>query len=81
MRGIEGSPGQILDALLIFQDQIVAEMDERDAEIALGLLAGQKQTELAREIGISQSEVSRRQLENGPAALLRGFEAIRELTL
>lgn len=81
LRGVDGPMGPALNALLIFQDQILDEMDERDAKITLGLLFGEKQAVLADELGISQPEVSRRQLANGPAALLRGFQAIRGLDL
>ena len=79
VRGVEAPVGPALNALVIFQDQILAQMDEKDTRITLGLLLDEKQDDLAVELDLSQPEISRRQLTNGPAALLRGLEALREL--
>ncbi|MDY7096433.1 MAG: SatD family protein [Acidobacteriota bacterium] len=67
-----------INALLLYRDQIVFGMDEKDAAIALGLLDGKRQTDLARELSITQSAVSARQRGKGPAALLRAHEVIAE---
>jgi hypothetical protein len=80
IRGVEEPLGTTLNALLILQDHLVAGMDAKDAKITLGLFQGERQQELAEHLAVSQSEVSRRQLKNGPASLLRAYEMLRELT-
>jgi len=54
-------------------------MDRKDCQIAIGLFEGSRQDELAEGLGVSQSEVSRRQLENGPASLFRAYQSLRGL--
>jgi hypothetical protein len=63
-------------AALVFQDQVLATMDEKDAAITLALLAGERQVDLASELDLSQGSISRRQREKGPSAV---FRAYREL--
>lgn len=79
IRGVEEPVGSALNAVVILQDHLLAGMDAKDARIALGLFRGERQREMADELGISQSEVSRRQLENGPASLLRAHGMFQEL--
>lgn len=68
-----------LNGFLICQDHLLAGMDEKDARITLGLFEGRRQHDLADELGISQSEVSRRQLENGPSTVYRAYEGLEAL--
>lgn len=63
-----------LNAFLICRDHILAGMDEKDARITLGLFQQETQSELARELGLGQSNVSRRQADKGPAAIFRAHE-------
>lgn len=60
----------LINAALVFRDELVARMDDRDARIALGLLFGGTATGIAAEEGISQSAVSQRAVRSGAYALL-----------
>jgi len=79
VRGLETSEAAAINALAICQDQVLSKMDRKDCQIAIGLFEGSRQDELAEGLGVSQSEVSRRQLENGPASLFRAYQSLREL--
>ena len=68
-----------VNALTICQDHVLSKMDWKDSQLAIGLFEGERQGDLAKRLGISQSEVSRRQLENGPATLYRAFQALEDL--
>lgn len=73
-RTLEG----LLSAFLICRDQIVSRMDDKDARIALGLFAGQKQEEMALELGIGQSTISARQRTKGPSALYQAHQQLSQ---
>jgi len=79
VRGLETSEAAAINALAICQDQVLSKMDRKDCQIAIGLFEGSRQDELAEGLGVSQSEVSRRQLENGPASLFRAYQSLRGL--
>lgn len=79
VRGLEPSVAAAINALAICQDQVLSKMDRKDCQITIGLFEGCRQDELAERVGISQSEVSRRQLENGPASLFRAYESLQVL--
>lgn len=68
----------LVNAFLICQDQIISRMDKIDARITTGILAGARQKELEKALGITQSTISARQRLNGPAALARAFDSFRE---
>jgi hypothetical protein len=76
-KGQETSLSGLVNALLVCQDQIVSRMDRIDRRITLGLLLGARQTDLAAELSITQSTVSARQRNNGPAALVRALDSVR----
>lgn len=78
VRGLERAAAAAINALAICQDQVLSRMDWKDCQIAIGLFEGRRQDELADRLDISQSEVSRRQLDNGPASLFRAYQALRE---
>jgi hypothetical protein len=55
---------------LVLRDHIVAGFDRTDADIVLGLMKGDTQTEIADRIGIDKGAVSRRVARHGLSALL-----------
>jgi hypothetical protein len=59
------------------RDEIVSGMNDRSRRLALGILKGQTQVELARTERISQSAVSQNLQRNGALALLGTIEALR----
>lgn len=69
----------LLNAFLICRDQILYQMDEKDARIALGLYQGDLQTDVADSIGVNQPTVSARQRSRGPAALVKAHASLRDL--
>ena len=60
-----------LQAFAVCRDQVLAGMDAIDARIALALFFGERQLDVAAELGLPQSSISRRQNANGPATLFR----------
>lgn len=72
----EQSEEHALSAFLVTRDHLLGRMDEKDMLIALGLMQGRTQEDIAKELGIAQPNVSRRNIENGPAALIRAHEAL-----
>jgi hypothetical protein len=79
LRGLDGSLEAIVHAFLLCQDHLLDRMDEKDAAITLGLFEGKRQNDLAQQLEISQSSVSRRQTENGPSVLYRAHMQLTEL--
>ncbi|MEN2741155.1 SatD family protein [Microbacterium sp. X-17] len=68
----------LVNAYLLARDQLVAELSERARRSVYGWLAGHRQVDVARELGVSQSAVSQA-LRRGPAAaLVAGWTALRE---
>jgi len=70
-----------INAFLLCQDQIFSRMDRTDCAIALQLFerSSQRQEDLAKELGITQSSVSRRQAENGPSSIYRAHQELERL--
>ena len=64
----------MLNGYLVLRDTIIDDLDRVDAEIALGLLGGLSQTELALKLGINKSSVSRRANTHGILALVEARE-------
>jgi len=60
----------LLNDYLLLRDTLIREFDESDARIALGLLSGRTQTDLAKELEINKSSVSRRANAHGILALV-----------
>lgn len=65
-----------VDAFLVCRDQILAQMDAVDRRIALGLFRSERQVALAQDLEMTQPQVSKHQIENGPAALFQAHEAL-----
>lgn len=68
----------LVNAFLLCQDQILSRMDDVDARIAIGVLSGARQKDLEQSLEITQSTVSTRARFNGPAALVRAYESLRQ---
>lgn len=60
----------LLNPYLVLRDTVISGLDEVDARIAVGLLDGLSQTELAGQLGINKSSVSRRANTHGILALI-----------
>lgn len=60
----------LVNGILVARDALIARMDDRDARIALGLLTGRRQEEIATVEGVSQSAISQRVVGAGIAAVL-----------
>jgi hypothetical protein len=60
----------LLNDYLLLRDTLIFGLDDSDTRIALGLLSGRTQTELAGELGINKSSVSRRANTHGILALV-----------
>jgi hypothetical protein len=62
----------LLNSYLLLRDTLVDDMDEVDVRIAIGLVDGLSQTDLARELGLNKSSVSRRANAHGILAIVEG---------
>jgi len=60
----------LLNDYLLLRDTVISGFDAIDTRIALGLLAGRTQTELAKVLGLNKSSVSRRANSHGIVALI-----------
>ncbi|MGH8951195.1 MAG: SatD family protein [Acidimicrobiia bacterium] len=66
----ETSLDTLLNDYLLLRDTVISGFDATDNRIALGLLAGRTQTELAEVLGLNKSSVSRRANSHGIVALV-----------
>jgi hypothetical protein len=76
-RGDEFAPAGLANAFLMCRDEIVSGMNDRSRRLALGLLRGRTQVELAKSEDISQSAVSQNLQRSGAFALVGGAEVLR----
>lgn len=60
----------LLNDYLLLRDTVLSGFDPIDSRIAIGLLAGRTQTELAEVLGLNKSSVSRRAHSHGIVALV-----------
>jgi hypothetical protein len=60
----------LINDYLLLRDTLIRRFDDSDARIALGLLSGRTQTDLARELAVNKSSVSRRANAHGILALV-----------
>ncbi len=60
----------LLNGYLLLRDTVMDGFDQIDAELAIGLLSGRTQTELASDFGMNKSSVSRRVNGHGVLAVL-----------
>jgi hypothetical protein len=70
-------PDGVTNAFLMCRDEIVSGLNDRSRRLALGLLKGRTQVELAKDEDISQSAVSQNLQRNGAFALLGSTEVLR----
>lgn len=70
----------LANGLLLFRDQIVQGMSQKDAMIALRLFAGQRQIDIAEELDVSQSRVSDVSRNKGAAVLIICQQMLEEGT-
>jgi hypothetical protein len=61
---------QLLNGYLLLRDTLLGAMDDVDELITSGLLEGISQTDLAKELGLNKSSVSRRANSHGILALV-----------
>ena len=60
----------LINAFLGVRDEVLRGLDGVDAHILIGLMDGRTQTQLAEELGVNKSTVSRRVSAHGLAALM-----------
>lgn len=63
----------LVNAHLLLQDQLLARLDVRDRRALLGLLDGERQVDVAAELGITQPAIARRLRDRGALALHRAL--------
>jgi len=79
---VAGAPTEMvhtLNAFLLCRDQLLDAMDTRDYRIVLGMLLGERQVDLAAELGITQPAISQRQHDSGAVAVLQAHRLLRGL--
>lgn len=73
----EGPGAASVNAYLLTRDQIVSTMTGRARRLALGAWRGERQADLARREGVSQSAVSQMLGRSGGASLVAGLHLLR----
>ena len=63
-----GGNDVLINGFLTIRDELMANFDERDAKATLGLFSGERQDDIADQLGVSQPAVSQR-IHRGPLAL------------
>lgn len=71
----------LVNAHLLLQDQLLARLDARDRRALLGLLDGERQVDVAAELGITQPAIARRLRDRGALALHRSLEELDQVQL
>ena len=71
--------GGALNAFLLCRDAVLGRMDDKDLRITLGLFLGERQTDIAAELAITQPSVARRQMDNGASAVYQAHRAVKAL--
>lgn len=80
LSGVDEPFANALNAFLFCRDALLARMDEKDLRITLGLFLGERQADVALDLGITQPSVARRQMENGANAIYQAHLAAHEMT-
>ena len=70
----------IVNAYLLLQDQLLARLDARDRRALLGLLDGERQVDVATELGVTQPAIARRLRDRGALAIHRALLELRTCT-
>jgi len=60
----------LLNSYLLLRDTLLDDMDDVDVRIAIGLIDGLSQTDLAKQLGLNKSSVSRRANTHGILAIV-----------
>ena len=67
-----------VNAYLLLQDQLLARMDASDRRALRGLLDGERQVDIAADLGVSQPVVARRVRDRGALAVAAALAQLRE---
>lgn len=67
-----------VNAYLLLQDQLLARMDAADRRALRGLLDGERQVDIAADLGVSQPAVARRVRDRGALAIARALTQLAE---
>jgi hypothetical protein len=70
------SPVEMANAYALSRDQLVTAMSDRARRLTYGRCLGRRQSDLAREEGVTQSAVSQAMSTAGSAALVEGYVAL-----
>jgi hypothetical protein len=73
--------GGLVNAHLLLQDQLLARLDARDRRALTGLLDGERQVDVAAELGITQPAIARRLRDRGALAIHRAVCELAQLPL
>lgn len=82
MTQIGGASAQltaVANSMLLCRDALLAAMDDRDAQILLGLFEGQSQKQIAKGLEVSQPSVSARQADKGISAVYQAHRMLEDL--
>jgi hypothetical protein len=80
LRGGDDEHAAAINAYLLLQDQLLARMDASDRRALRGLLDGERQVDIAADLGVSQPAVARRVRDRGALAIasaLAQWRAVR----
>jgi SatD family (SatD) len=77
--GVPQDMGRMLEAFLLCRDELLAAMKLRDSRITLGLILGRSQSEIAKDLDISQPAVAQRQSASGAKAIFCAHKSLRGL--
>jgi hypothetical protein len=74
-----GPDQELIEAVLLGRDALLARLDARSVRILQGLLQGLSQRDLAEELGVSASAISQRVRHDGLAVLVAQDALLREV--
>ena len=74
-----GPDQELVEAVLVGRDALLARLDARSVRILQGLLQGLPQRDLAEELGVSASAISQRVRHDGLAVLVAQDALLREV--
>lgn len=66
----------LVRAHLMLQDQLFARMDARDRRALLGLLDGERQVDIAADLGVTQPAIAKRVRDRGALAIMRAVRVL-----
>lgn len=78
LRGGDGDHAAATNAYLLLQDQLLARMDASDRRALRGLLDGERQVDIAADLGVSQPAVARRVRDRGALAIASALAQWRD---